>query len=216
MRIKLTMKPATYDFYLMIATAAVLTAIGLICLYGIGYYTVTDQNLPQWLETPLYGQYIDSMNYYIYPFVVLLLVILGLCIPKRIVPRQWLLIAGLSILGMTIVLALMINMAAGLGFLLGISIIIQTAVLVLTMAGWGGLTFEREGYIVQTGSALLHLGMVIFVFDFVIMRTGGFHIPVFWAATILITLGTVLSFYPGETGSMLKKLHRQMTEFDSK
>ena len=84
----MTMKHKTYDFYLMVFTVAVLAIIGLVCLYGIGYYTYTNETMPDWTETALYGQYIDSMNQLIYPFVVLLLVALGLCIPKRIVPRQ--------------------------------------------------------------------------------------------------------------------------------
>jgi hypothetical protein len=203
---KLTMKQKTYNFYMMVVTSVVLTAIGLVCLYGIGYYTVTTESLPKWLETPLYGQYIDSMNLYIYPFVVLLLVVLGLCIPKRIVPRQALLTSGAGILVMTIMLALIINIEASLGFLLGISILIQTAVMVLTIIKWGGLTFEREGYFIQLGSTMLHLGFVIFVFDFVIMRTSGLHLPVFWVASILITIGTVLSFYPGEIGRVMKNV----------
>jgi hypothetical protein len=193
----------------MVVTSVVLTAIGLVCLYGIGYYTVTTEASPQWLETPLYGQYIDSMNLYIYPFVVLLLVVLGLCIPKRIVPRQALLTSGIVILGLTIILALVINIEASLGFLLGISIVIQTAIMVLTIIKWGGLTFEREGYFIQIGSSMLHLGIVVFVFDFVIMRTISLHLPVFWVATILITIGTVLSFYPGEIGRITKNLRNR-------
>jgi len=202
----LTMKPKTYNFYMMVVTSVVLTAIGLVCLLGIGYYTVTTESTPNWLETPLYGQYIDSMNLYIYPFVVLLLVVLGLCIPKRIVPRQALLTSGAGILVLTITLALIINIEASLFFLLGISILIQTAVMVLTIIKWGGLTFEREGYYIQIGSTMLHLGFVIFVFDFVIMRTGEFHLPVFWVATMLITIGTVLSFYPDEIGRIMKNI----------
>ncbi|MBE0522797.1 MAG: hypothetical protein IBX40_00440 [Methanosarcinales archaeon] len=204
MNLKLTMKPKTYNFYIMVVTAAVLTAIGLVCLYGIGYYTITTESMPNWIETPLYGHYIDSMNLYIYPFVVLLLVILGLCIPKRIVPRQTLLSSGAGILALNIIIALVLNIEASLGFLLGISIVIQTAVMILTIIKWGGLTFERDGYFIQVGSAMLHMGIVIFVFDFVIMRTSGLHLPLFWVATILITIGTVLSFYPEEIGRMVR------------
>ena len=163
--------------------------------------------MPNWIETPLYGHYIDSMNLYIYPFVVLLLVILGLCIPKRFVSRQTLLSSGAGILALNIIIALVLNIEASLGFLLGISIVIQTAVMILTIIKWGGLTFERDGYFIQVGSAMLHLGIVIFVFDFVIMRTSGLHLPLFWMATILITMGTVLSFYPEEIGRITKHLH---------
>ena len=206
MTLELNIKPKTYDFYLMVLTSAVLAAIGLVCLYGIGYYTYTNETAPQWTQTQMYGDYIDSMNQLIYPFVVLLLVALGLCIPKRIVPRQSLLAAGTGILAATFLIALITNIGTSLAFLLAVSIVVQAAVMVLTMLGRGGLTYEREGYFVRTGSSMLHLGTVIFVFDFVSMRSSELHIPVFWVATILITVGTVLSFYPGEAGSIARLL----------
>jgi len=206
MRPEMRMKHKTYDFYLMILTAAVLAIIGLVCLYGIGYYTYTNGTMPGWTKTALYGQYIDSMNQLIYPFVVLLLVALGLCIPKRIVPRQSLLVSGIGILTITLLIALMTEIGTSLAFLLAISIVVQAAVMVLTILGRGGLTYEREGYFVQTGSSMLHLGTVIFVFDFVSMRTSELHLGVFWVATALITVGTVLSFYPEEAGCIARLL----------
>ncbi|MBW6518934.1 MAG: hypothetical protein K0A89_10595 [ANME-2 cluster archaeon] len=206
MTLKLKMKPRTYDFSMMLLTTAVLAIIGLVCLYGIGYYTYTTETTPGWTETPLYGDYIDSMNQYIYPFVVLLLVVLGLCIPKRIVPRQSLLASGTGILAVTLLIALVTDIGSSLAFLLAVSIVVQTAVMVLTMLGRSGLTYEREGYFVQTGSSMLHLGTVVFVLDFVSFRTSDLHLSIFWVATILITVGTVLSFYPGEAGRVARLL----------
>ncbi|MCL7414842.1 MAG: hypothetical protein M8349_02110 [ANME-2 cluster archaeon] len=206
MTLTLKMKPKTYDFYLMVLTCAVLAIIGLVCMYGIGYYTYTNETTPQWTQTSMYGDYIDSMNQYIYPFVVLLLVALGLCIPKRIVPRQSLLASGIGMLVVTILIALVTDIGTSLAFLLAVSIVVQAAVMVLTLLGRGGLTYEREGYFVQTGSSMLHLGTVIFVLDFVSFRTSDLHLSVFWVATILITIGTVLSFYPGEAGSVVRML----------
>ncbi|MDF1531638.1 MAG: hypothetical protein P1P72_04875 [ANME-2 cluster archaeon] len=206
MTLKLKMKPRTYDFSMMLLTTAVLAIIGLVCLYGIGYYTYTTETTPGWTETPLYGDYIDSMNQYIYPFVVLLLVVLGLCIPKRIVPRQSLLASGTGILAVTILIALVTDIGSSLAFLLAVSIVVQTAVMVLTMLGRSGLTYEREGYFVQTGSSMLHLGTVVFVLDFVSFRTSDLHLSIFWVATILITVGTLLSFYPGEVGRVVRLL----------
>ncbi len=203
---ELKIKPKTYDFYLMILTSVVLAAIGLVCLYGIGYYTYTSETVPQWTQTQMYGDYIDSMNQLIYPFLVLLLVALGLCIPKRIMPRKSLLMAGTGILTATFIIALITNIGVSLAFLLAVSMVVQVAVMVFTILGRGRLTYEREGYFIRTGSSMLHLGTVIFVFDFLIMRSSELHIPVFWVATILITVGTVLSFYPGEAGSIARLL----------
>lgn len=204
MKRRMSIKPKTYDFYLMIATAAVLTVIGLVCLYGIGYYSYTDSILPQWTQTSMYGEYIDSMNNSIYPFLVILLVVLGLCIPKRVVPRHYLLAVGVAILGITGAIALSMDIEASMGFLLGVTAAIQTGVLVMTALGGKGLTFEREGYFIQTGSSMLHLGVVIFVLDFVSMRNSTLHLSVFWVATILITAGIVMSFYPDEVRRIIK------------
>lgn len=71
-----------YDYYLIILTTLILFAIGLVSLYGIAYYNYLAAN-PQWTRTILYTQYIDDMNSYLYPFLVLLLVSLGLCIPEK-------------------------------------------------------------------------------------------------------------------------------------
>jgi hypothetical protein len=202
----LNIKPKNFDFYLMILTSAVLVVIGLVCLYGIGYYMYTNETTPQWTQTRMYGDYIDSMNQLIYPFVILLLVALGLCIPKRIVPRQSLITAGTGILAVTFLIALLTNISNSLTFLLAVSIVVQAAVIVFTLLGRGGLTYEREGYFVRTGSSMLHLGTVIFVFDFVSMRSSELHIPVFWVAAILIIVGIVLSFYPGELGNIASLL----------
>lgn len=206
MTLTLKMKPRTYDFSMMVITSAILAIIGLVCLYGIGYYTYTTETTPRWTETPMYGIYIDSMNQYIYPFVVLLLVVLGLCIPKRIVPRQSLLTSGIGILAVTVIIALVTDLGTSLAFLLAISIMVQAVVMVLTMLGRGGLTYEREGYFVRTGSSMLHLGSVVFVLDFVSFRTSDLHLSIFWVATLLITIGTVLSFYPGEVGRLAELL----------
>lgn len=192
----------------MIITSAVLALIGLVCLYGIAYYTFINDTVPGWTTTPLYNAYIDSMNHGIYPFIILLLVALGLCIPKRIVPRQSLLAAALFILGLTIVTGIFAGITAGLTFLLAVSLAFQTAVMVMTVLGKSGLTYEREGYLVKTGSSMLHLGVVLFVFDFAGLRENNLHLAVFWAATILITIGTVLSFYPVEIGNIFRSLRK--------
>jgi hypothetical protein len=203
MRLKLIIKPGTYDRYLMIITALILAVIGLICLYSIWYYTSVDRITPGWTGTGLFEDYIDSMNHLVYPFIILLLVVLGLCIPKRIIPRQWLLSAGSCILGLTIITALVADIKTSMVFLLFLSIVFQTVIMILTVLRWHGLSYEREGYLIRTGSSMLHLGVVIFIFDFVSMRTSDYHIDVFWIATVLITAGTILSFYPGEIGAVL-------------
>jgi len=65
--------------------------------------------------------------------------------------------------------------------------------------------FEKEGYIVRLGSTLLHLGIVIIIFNFVSLREVSYHITVFWVGTFFITVGNVLSFYPDRISRVFHK-----------
>ena len=192
---KLTLKPGSYDLYLMIITALTLVMMGLVCLYGILIYSYAEQSNPFWTETVLHEDYINSMNQLMYPFAVLLLIVLGLCIPKRIISKKQLLATGACLLGMTFIIEQLTGINTSLEFLLGISILLQTAVMILTILRQGGLKYESEGYFIRVGSSMLHLGVVMFIFDFVGMRSSIHHIGIFWVAAVLITAGTVLSFY---------------------
>ncbi|MCK5217290.1 MAG: hypothetical protein KAJ93_05855 [Methanosarcinales archaeon] len=192
---KFTLKPGSYDLYLMIITALTLVMMGLVCLYGIWVYSYAEQSDPFWAETALYEDYINSMNQLMYPFAVLLLIVLGLCIPKRIISKKQLLAAGAVLLGMTFIVERLTGINTSLEFLLGVSILLQTVVVILTILRQSGLKYENEGYFIRVGSSMLHLGVVLFIFDFVSMRSSIHHISIFWVATVLITAGTVLSFY---------------------
>ncbi|MCZ7404850.1 MAG: hypothetical protein O8C67_07960, partial [Candidatus Methanoperedens sp.] len=70
------MKLKNYDYYLIILTALILFAIGLVCVYGITEYNYLAVN-PQWTSTIQYSRYINDMNSYLYTFLVLLLLTLG-------------------------------------------------------------------------------------------------------------------------------------------
>jgi hypothetical protein len=184
-----------YDYTLIIATVVILLAIGVISLYGIGYYHQATEEDPQWTGGEKHAEYLEIMNKYTFPSVVALLVVLGLCIPKRVVPRDVLKrISGLLV-GVTLLLYIIRDITWGLGFLLIMAIVVQTASLALTLLKRGRLVYEKEGYLVQLGSALLHLGVIILIFDIAMLRSHAQHINIFWVSTILVLLGMFLSFY---------------------
>jgi hypothetical protein len=182
-----------YDFSLILLTALILTGIGVVCLYGIAYYNY--HYAPEWTETQGYAEYVDSMNLYLYPLVVLLLVVIGLCIPKRLVPREKLLGVSAVILTVTVLLALF-SLTAGLGFLLGVMMLSQSLLLFFLALKRGRFYFERQGRVVEVGSTFLHLGIVVFIFDFAVLRDSNIHLAVFWLSAMLISAGCVLCFYP--------------------
>ncbi|VVB92081.1 Uncharacterised protein [uncultured archaeon] len=190
-----------YDYGLIILTTLVLFAIGLVCVYGIAYYNYLAAN-PQWQYTPLYIQYINNMNSFLYPFLVLLLISLGLCIPKRLLEQDILIKFGVLALGVTIILTFLSGIETGLGFILAIMTGVQCIVLILTIKKSKTVRFEKEGYIVRLGSVLLHLGVVILIFNFVTFRENPFHISIFWTGTLLVIAGNIFSFYPGRINSL--------------
>ena len=195
-----------YDFYLILATSFALLLIGIVCVYGVWYsYDLYTTN-SNWQSTIQFPEYISMMNLYVYPFVLVLLLSLGLCIPKRIVPRTELIKATAVILLLTLIASVVGGIELGMSFILLMSIAVQAVVLVLTVMKSGALTFEREGYLIQIGSSLLHLGTVLFIFDFASMRDSVYHIPIFWVVTLLIGIGTFMSFYPSEISRFGRKI----------
>lgn len=196
------MKLKNYDYYLIILTTFILFAIGLVSVYGITYYNYLSVN-PQWTRTARYGMYIDEMNSYIYPFLLLLLISLGLCIPKRLFKQDILVKFSAVMLGVTVVLVFLKGIGTGLGFILAVMVAVQAVVLIMTFKKSQAIRFEKEGYVIGLGSSLLHLGVVILVFNFVSLRDNPFHILVFWAGTLFVVTGNIFSFYPERITSLL-------------
>lgn len=195
------MKFKNYDYYLIVITTLILLGIGAVSLYGITYYNYLAVDT-QWTQTVQYGKYIDEMNSYIYPFLVLLLISLGLCIPKRLFEQDMMIISSAFILGVTIILTIFSGLGSGLDFILVVMIVVQSIVLILTIKKSRTIRFEREGYIVRLGSSLLHLGVVILIFNFVKFQNSPYHLLIFWSGVILISSGNIFSFYPDKISSL--------------
>jgi len=191
-----------YDYYLMVVTIIILFAIGILSVYGVFSYNYLAVN-PQWQNSIQYTQFIDAMNSYLFPLLVLLLIILGLCIPKRLLKQDILITFSAVILALTLVLAALSGIETGLGFILAVMTVIQGIVLIMTINKSGTLRFEKEGYTARVGSSLLHFGLVILIFNFVALRESPQHISIFWSGTLLITAGNIFSFYPERISSIL-------------
>jgi len=195
------MKLKNYDYYLIIITILILFGIGAVSLYGITYYNYLAVDA-QWTQTMQYSQYIYEMNSYIYPFLVLLLISLGLCIPKRLFEQDMMIKTSALILGITIIFTIFSDLETGLGFILVVMTVVQTIVLILTIKKSRTIRFEKEGYLVRLGSSLLHLGIVILIFNFVDFQDNPYHLLIFWFGVILITSGNICSFYPEKISSL--------------
>ena len=191
-----------FNFILTLITVALLAVIGIMFIIGTAYSSIQPSN---WTETALYQDYLAKMNLAVLPFVVALLIVLGICIPKRLFSGITLLKVNGALLAAALIVSVLRDAKTGLGFLLLAAALMQIAVITLTFAGSKRLSFERPGFFLQIGSAFLHLGLVIFLFDFMLLADDPNHLTVFWASTGFIGLGMIFSFYSQEISRLLRR-----------
>ena len=185
----------TWDFSLTVLTVMLLGSLGVQSFLGTLYTWWAIRTVPGW-EQFGYAGYVSTMNAIAAPQVVALIVVMGLCVPKRLFSRTVLMVvsAGMVVLGLG-VWVLTRDLATGLAAYLLLAGLIQVAVIALTVAGARAPSYITEGRLTKTGSGLLHLGFVVFAFVVVALQNSTWMLPVFWTAAVLTIGGSVLSFY---------------------
>ena len=183
---------SSYDFYLILATTVILFAICLISIYGMFYFKFAQihQMAPAVKIT-----YMNRMNSIIAPFAICLILLLGICVPKRLLPTAWLNRGTLSLLVGTVLTGLIWGGRVSLYFILTASLILQLIVLFMALGGSEKLNFHKKGYWVRLGSSLIHLGLILFVLDLLLYEKMTLHLFLFWVTTGTSVLGMVFSFY---------------------
>jgi len=185
----------TWDFGLTVLTVVLLAGLGLQSFIGTLYVWLAQRTIPGWEQTG-YDGFVSAMNAIAAPQVVLLVVVMGLCVPKRLFSRRLLVGVSAGMVAVGVVVALVTrSLASGLAVYLALAGLIQLAVVLLTAAGARGPSYLTEGRLTKLGSGLLHLGFIVFAIIVVAMQGSGFMIEVFWVATALIVGGTAMSFY---------------------
>jgi len=185
----------TWDFGLTVLTVVLLAGLGVQSFIGTIYVWWAQRTIPGW-EQVGYEGFVSTMNLIAAPQVVLLVVVMGLCVPKRLFSRRVLVAvsAGMVAVGAAIALATG-SLATGLAVYLALAALIQLAVVLLTAVGARGPSYLTQGRLTKLGSGLLHLGFIVFAIIVVAMQGSAFMIEVFWVATVLIVVGTAMSFY---------------------
>ena len=183
---------SSYDFYLILATTLVLFAISLISIYGMFYFKFAQIHQ---MAPALKIAYMDRMNEIVAPFIICLILLLGICVPKRLLPTAWLNRISAVILTGVVATGLFYGIKAGLFFILVASLVLQTTVLLLALAGNRNLHFQKKGYWVRLGSSLIHLGLIIFIFDLFFYANKTLHLVLFWVTTGASILGMLFCFY---------------------
>lgn len=194
-------KKSSYDYYLIIATAVVLTIISAICVYGMFYFKLAQIHQ---MAPDMKMAYMNRMNQVISPFIICLILLLSICVPKRLLPTRWL----NRFAAVMIVLSVIISLAAGIKnallVLLTASLVLQLAVLAMAVAGSEQLNFEKKGYWVRVGSSLIHLGLILFILDLFLHEKKTLHLVLFWVTTAATTVGMIFCFYSETVVGLLK------------
>lgn len=181
-----------YDFYLILATTLVLFVISVICIYGMFHF-----KFAQIHETPaaVKIEHMNSMNAAVSPFIIGLILLLGICVPKRLLPTHWLNRFSLILFALVVVAGFFLGMQWGLKLVLVTSLVLQVAVLGMALADSKRLHFERRGYWLRVGSSLVHLGLILFLLDLFFHRRPTLHLTLFWISTVATVLGMFFCFY---------------------
>lgn len=197
------------NYILIISTIAILAAIGLVFIYGTGFSWIKSLQEPEWRNTFLYQEYLSGMNLAVVPLIVALIAVIGMCIPKRLFSGYGL----LALMGAMLAGAVVFGAVAGpllgagfikaaLSFILGVAVMLQVLVILMTLFGSKSLYYENQSFYIQIGSAFLHLGLIIFVFNLVLLAEAPEHISIFWLATAFIGTGMVMVFYSEEMSGL--------------
>jgi hypothetical protein len=185
-----------WDLALTIITVVLLASLGVQSFLGTIWVFVAENSAPGWEQGAGYASYVATMNAIAAPQVVALVVVMGLCVPKRLFSRRLLLAVSLGMVVAGVVAWLSTgSLARGLTVYLALAAAIQVAVVVMTVAGIRGPSYLTEGRLTKTGSGLLHLGFIVFGIVVVALQQSTLMLPVFSASAVLVTVGTAMAFY---------------------
>ncbi len=185
-------KKINYDYILIVATAVTLFLIAVITVYGMFYFKFNE--IAESESAAMKIMYYRKMNGLISPFVSVLLLILSICVPKRLFPTKILNITALLMLVLMIALTIIYGNITALTVILFIALALQLVVFLLVLFGLK-LHFEKEGYWTRVGSSMIHLGFILFVLDFIFLNSLKIHLTIFWISAIAISLGCIFTFY---------------------
>ncbi len=193
---------SSYDYKLILATTAVLGIISVICVAAMFYFRAEAVHE---LEAAAQWAYMNTMNVIIAPFIVALILLLGICVPKRLLPVRWLNRFTVALLLAALGAALVFDLHAALLLVLFASLALQLVVLAMALAGSAALNFESKNYWVRLGSSLVHLGLILFVLDLYFHRYQTLHLVLFWVTTGSVVLGMLFCFYAEQVVGLVRR-----------
>lgn len=194
-----------YDFVLVIVAIAVLTMIGALFLGATFWSWVHSLADPSWSSTPEYQGFVVLMDRLLSPLLVGIILILGLCLPKRLFAQGRLALANIIMLCIASLAGLIYDGKTGLSVFILECLALQSAVLLMTFFVGSSMRFETEGYWSRSGSALLHFGFILLAAAFVVWGSSAYHMDLFWAGTLALVAGNSIAFYSDSIAAQLQR-----------
>ena len=195
-------KKGSLDYYLILATVAVLFVISVICIYSMFYFKMAQV---QQMEPAMKAAYMSKMNTAVSPFLIILILLLGICVPKRLLSTQWLVRFSVLLAVAALAVSFLQGIKMGLVIVLVAALALQVVVLIMALIGSERLNFTKKGYWVRIGSSLLHLGIILFVLDLFFYKQQSLHLVLFWITTITTVLGMTFCFYADSVVGLFRK-----------
>ncbi|MCK4840195.1 MAG: hypothetical protein KAS94_15420 [Desulfobulbaceae bacterium] len=195
-------KKASYDFYLILATTVVLAAISAICIWAMFYFKIAQIHE---MAPAVKIAWQNRMNTIIAPFIIGLIVLLGICVPKRLLPTTWLNRFAVLLITVAALTSWLAGVKSGLLLILCASLVLQLVILIMALFGSAQLNFETKGYWSRIGSSLIHLGLVLFILDLFFHRMQDLHLLLFWITTGATVLGMTFCFYADSIVEMVRR-----------
>ena len=185
-------KKASYDFYLILATTVVLAAISGICIWAMFYFKMAQiQDMAPMVKVA----WQNRMNTIVAPFIISLILLLGTCVPKRLLSTTWLNRFAVFLVMVAALTSWLAGVKTGLLVILCAAMVLQLLILIMALFGSTHLNFEKKGYWARVGSSLIHLGLVLFILDLFFHRQQTLHLLLFWITTGATVLGMTCCFY---------------------
>jgi len=195
----------SFDYYLILATVVVLFVISVICIFGMFYFKLASVHQLPPAEKMLY---LNRMNTVVSPFIIALILLLGVCVPKRLLPARGVGWFGVTLAVIGAAVSAWQGVRVGLAVVLAASLFLQLIVLAMALAGSERLHFEKSGYWVRLGSSLIHLGLILFVLDLLLYKHLSIHLFLFWVTTGTSVLGMLFCFYSQSAARIFRKQKR--------